>query len=109
MSGPRALWQQFYAGSHALIYVVDSGDVDRVDQTARELRAVLDAEELRGCPVLVYANKQDLPRALPPAELAARLGLNELRGHQWHVQAACARSGDGLHEGLNWIVCALPK
>ena len=109
VSGPRALWQHFYSGSHALIYVVDSGDVERVDKTATELRAVLDAEELRGCPVLVYANKSDLPRALPPAELASRLGLHELRGHQWHIQPGCARSGEGLHEGLDWVLSALPK
>ena len=25
------------------------------------------------------------------------------------IQAACARTGDGLYEGLDWVVGALPK
>ena len=105
----RPLWRHYYSGSHALIYVVDSSDVDRVDLAAEELRAVLDTDEMRRCPVLVYANKQDLPRALSPTELAARLGLHSLREHKWYIQAACGKTGDGLYEGLDWVVASLPK
>jgi small GTP-binding protein len=100
----RPLWRHYYAGTDALIYVVDSSDVDRVDLAAEELRAVLETDEMRGCAVLVYANKQDLPRAIRPAELATRLGLHELRGHKWQIQAASALTGDGLYEGLDWVV-----
>jgi GTPase SAR1 family protein len=103
----RPLWRHYYAGSNALIYVVDSSDVDRVELAAEELRAVLDTEEMRGCAVLVYANKQDLPRALSATDLAARMGLHDLRGHKWFIQAACAKTGDGLYEGLDWVVGSL--
>ena len=96
------------AGTDALIYVVDSSDVDRVDLAAEELRAVLDTDEMARCAVLVYANKQDLPRAMGTADLAARLGLHDLRGHKWRIQASSAVTGDGLYEGLDWVVENLP-
>ena len=52
-------------------------------------------------PVLVLANKQDLPGAKPPDEIERVLGLAELGPNQlWHVQPACAIIGEGLDEGL---------
>ena len=54
--------------------------------------------------VLVYANKQDLPGALGPKELATSLGLDKLRNRQWFIQSSNAVTGDGLYEGLDWMV-----
>jgi signal recognition particle receptor subunit beta len=87
--------------------------------------------------VLVFANKQDLPNAMSPAEITEKLGLTQLRnrrvslvrvlllasqpesadltGHpwllypQWYIQATCATQGDGLYEGLDWLSNELAK
>lgn len=58
---------------------------------------------MRGAAVLVFANKQDGPGALTPAEVCEALGLPELRGRRWHVQSAVATRGEGLYEGLDWL------
>ena len=68
-----------------------------------EFTSVLMADELRNAAVLVFANKQDLPKALPVSEIADRLQLPKLRGHPWHIQAACAVDGSGLIEGIEWL------
>ncbi|GBG16165.1 ADP-ribosylation factor, partial [Hondaea fermentalgiana] len=60
-------------------------------------------DELRGAAVLVLANKQDLPHAMTAPELAVKLGLLSIRGHNWFIQSSCATSGDGLFEGLDWV------
>lgn len=71
-----------------------------------ELIRTVKAPENTSVPILVLANKQDLPGAREPRELEKLLGLTELgqsgspTGHLWHVQPACAITGDGLHEGL---------
>ncbi len=39
-------------------------------------------EEMRDAVLLVLANKQDLPKAMPVHELTDRLGLHALRGRQ---------------------------
>lgn len=37
------------------------------------------------------------------AEITDKLGLHSLRQRSWYIQAACATSGDGLYEGLEWV------
>ncbi len=59
--------------------------------------------------LLVFANKQDLPRAMSIAEVTEHLGLHQLRARQWYIQACCATSGDGLYEGLDWVHSAVVK
>lgn len=61
------------------------------------------ADELRNAAVLVFANKQDLPKALPVAEIADRLHLPKLCNRSWHIQAACGVDGSGLIEGIEWL------
>ena len=52
-----------------MIFVVDSADRDRVEIARQELELMLQEEELKGVPVLVLANKQDLPNALNEQEV----------------------------------------
>jgi len=44
-----------------LIFVVDSADRDRLKEAQMELENVVTSDEMRGVPVQVLANKQDLP------------------------------------------------
>merc|ERR1712232_1408867 len=92
------------------VFVVDSSDRDRIEDAQVELhRIVCDDAFPRNAALLVFANKQDLPGALGAASLIEKLRLPELPGREWYVQPACATSGDGLHEGLDWLANALEK
>ena len=82
------------------MYVVDSSDTLRIAECRDELTWILESDDMYGVPVVVLANKQDLPGALPPAELASKLGLHQLRGHNWFIQGTCAVNGDGLFESM---------
>jgi ADP-ribosylation factor family len=79
--------------------VVDASDRDRISEAREELSVLLKSEELWNAAVLVFANKQDLPGALTPAEITEKLGLHDVRGQPWYVQGACAPTADGLDEG----------
>lgn len=72
-----------------------------------ELWSILADEELKDVPVLVFANKQDLPRAAEPRVVAEKMDMHKLKGHAWHVQGCNATSGDGLYEGLDWLSTTL--
>lgn len=37
------------------------------------------------------------------AEISESLGLHHVTSHNWHLQACCALTGEGLYEGLGWI------
>eukprot|EP00408_Alexandrium_pacificum_P058047 CAMPEP_0171167900 /NCGR_PEP_ID=MMETSP0790-20130122/7439_1 /TAXON_ID=2925 /ORGANISM="Alexandrium catenella, Strain OF101" /LENGTH=181 /DNA_ID=CAMNT_0011632735 /DNA_START=88 /DNA_END=633 /DNA_ORIENTATION=- len=99
----RPLWRHYYQGTNGLIYVVDSNDRDRVEDAKEELSKMLNEDEMRDAVVLVFANKQDLPNAMTAAEVTEKLGLHNLRHRQWFIQSACATTGDGLYEGLDWL------
>eukprot|EP00062_Callorhinchus_milii_P021541 gi/632978367/ref/XP_007905872.1/ PREDICTED: ADP-ribosylation factor-like protein 4C [Callorhinchus milii] len=98
----RPLWKSYSRCTDGIIYVVDSVDVDRLEEARTELHRITRISENQGTPVLVIANKQDLPRSLPVAELERHLALRELSaGTAWHLQPACAIIGEGLREGLH--------
>merc|ERR1711879_1055701 len=105
----RRLWRHYYVGTHGLIFAVDSNDRDRVEDAREELMKVLDDDEMRDAILLVFANKQDLPKAMSAAEVTEKLGLHSLRNRQWYIQACCASTGDGLFEGIDWLHSALAK
>ena len=107
----RRLWNYYYQNTDALIFVVDSADRDRLDVAREELQRLLESEELRAAKLLVYCNKQDLPHALSPGEVAKGLQLDRAQysHREWHVQGCCATTGDGLFEGLDWVTRALTK
>jgi len=97
----RRLWKHYYSGSDAIIFVVDSSDVERVDLAKEELNALLEDEELRDAKLLVLANKMDLSR-LSVSEIMSRLGLDKLK-REWKIQGACAMTGEGIFEGFDWL------
>merc|ERR1712227_513670 len=99
----RPLWRHYYQGTNGLIYVVDSNDRDRSEDAREELTKMLNEDEMRDAVLLVFANKQDLPNAMTAAEVTEKLGLNSMRHRQWYIQSACATTGDGLYEGLDWM------
>ena len=85
----------------------DSNDRDRVNEARDELHRMLNEDELKDIPLLVFANKNDLPNAMGAAEITDKLGLNSLRQRQWYIQSTCATTGDGLYEGLDWFAAAM--
>merc|ERR1719270_2203281 len=99
----RKLWRHYYQGTQGLIFVVDSSDRERIEDAQQELSKMLQEEEMRNVVVLVFANKQDLPDAMPVAQVAEKLCLSGVCGQQWFIQSACATSGEGLYEGLDWL------
>mmetsp|Transcript_19840 Transcript_19840/g.36971 ORF Transcript_19840/g.36971 Transcript_19840/m.36971 type:complete len:195 (-) Transcript_19840:47-631(-) len=101
----RRLWNHYYRGTDALIYVVDSCDRDRIEEARIELHKILTNDEVKQTnrAVLVYANKQDLPGALNPAEIVQRLQLNSINSIEWYCQGSTAINGGGLYEGLDWL------
>lgn len=85
-----------------MIYVIDSQDKDRLEESKQELLKILADREMQNCILLVFANKQDLPNSLGPEEIKDKLGLEKMN-RLWFVQPSCAKTGEGLMDGLNWL------
>jgi len=103
----RSSWGQYFAGTAAIILVIDSSDSTRLPLAKAELQKLVVDEELRTSLLLVLANKQDLPVAegrLTPAQVSEALGLTDLREREWQIMGCSALTGIGLFEGMDWLV-----
>ena len=54
---------------HAIIYVVDSSDRERIEQSKETFNSMISNENVRGVPLLVAANKQDLEECMGVREV----------------------------------------
>lgn len=71
---------------------------------------MLDEEELKGVPLLVFANKQDVAGALPAEDISEELGLaGGENARPWSVRGCCALKGEGLNDGLDWYAIKMPQ
>ena len=99
----RPMWKHYYQNAEGLIFVVDSSDRKRIDKAKEELHKMLAEEDLKDVVLLVFANKQDIAVMEVP-EIIEKLRLEDLKGRAWHCQGASALSGNGLNEGMTWLI-----
>jgi ADP-ribosylation factor-like protein 1 len=100
----RPYWRCYYTNTDAIIYVVDSVDKDRIATSKEELLAMLDEEELKDAALLVFANKQDMEGAMSVMDVSNALGLSLLKERTWTIFKCSAVTGEGLTEGMDWLV-----
>ncbi|CAL5989036.1 ADP-ribosylation_factor [Hexamita inflata] len=43
------------------------------------------------------------------SDLSEKLELNSFRNRDWQAQACCAKTGEGLYQGLEWLSVILNK
>ena len=66
-----------------IIYVMDTCFVESLEENRDRLHNfILCEESTRDIPILIYANKMDLPNAMTIPELSRGLGLLELRDRE---------------------------
>eukprot|EP01091_Cochliopodium_minus_P000643 TRINITY_DN10562_c0_g1_i1.p1 TRINITY_DN10562_c0_g1~~TRINITY_DN10562_c0_g1_i1.p1 ORF type:complete len:175 (+),score=50.05 TRINITY_DN10562_c0_g1_i1:280-804(+) len=102
----RCLWRHYFKNAQGIIFVIDSNDRERMEECALELGKLMKEGDLKEAKLLVFANKQDMPNALTLSEISNKLNLSSLK-NKWFIQSSCAKSGDGLYEGLDWLSNAL--
>jgi len=74
--GLRPLWDHYYNDANALVFLVDAADQDRIYEVKRELSRLISEPQLSDAPIIILANKQDLPEALSVQDLAKQLDIS---------------------------------
>ncbi|KAJ3555642.1 hypothetical protein NM688_g2463 [Phlebia brevispora] len=62
--GIRSIWHRYYDDCHAVVYVIDAQDRERLSEGWEVFDSVLSAPQILGVPLLLLANKQDTPDSL---------------------------------------------
>eukprot|EP00008_Paramoeba_atlantica_P012281 CAMPEP_0201476434 /NCGR_PEP_ID=MMETSP0151_2-20130828/1632_1 /ASSEMBLY_ACC=CAM_ASM_000257 /TAXON_ID=200890 /ORGANISM="Paramoeba atlantica, Strain 621/1 / CCAP 1560/9" /LENGTH=192 /DNA_ID=CAMNT_0047856787 /DNA_START=100 /DNA_END=678 /DNA_ORIENTATION=+ len=103
--GLRSIWQKYMKDASACVFVVDATSTkERIEEARQTLKWVLEDPNMGRIPLLVVANKQDIPGSRLPPELARDLRLEEFQMPLHAVQAMCAVQGNGVEEGMSWLV-----
>lgn len=94
-----------------LIFVVDLNDKVQVLESQDKLHAILgDIIFLTKVNVslLVLANMQDLEGAMSISEVSEKLELlSSVQDREYFLKGCSAMTGEGLHEGLEWLTLAI--
>lgn len=99
----RPLWRHYYNNTDGIIYVIDSADIERMDESVKELGNILREPQLKNIKLLILANKRDLPNIISIEDLIYKLNYNEFITQKWKLQLCCAINNDGIYEGLEWL------
>ena len=63
-----------------IFFIMDSKDRDRFDEARDDLTScILEQDDFREMPLIVLANKQDLPGAASCEDIAKALGLYQIK------------------------------
>lgn len=100
----RSMWERYYTEANAVIFVVDSADLIRLEEAKVAFDSVCDHDNLSHVPVITIANKQDLPGALTPGDLAINFYSVQDAADRTRVFAVNAMLGQGIEECINAVV-----
>jgi ADP-ribosylation factor related protein 1 len=92
----RSLWEKYYDEAHAIIFLVDATDVNRLEEARLAYEAVCDNDQLSTTPVLLFANKMDVVSALHPGEIATTLFAMQDSSQRRKIFPISALTGEGL-------------
>ena len=101
------LWPKFIEQkADAILYIIDATDRDRLLANEEEFSILLNHPNLRDASIIVLANKQDLPAALGPGEIALQLKLPDYalqNPRNIRVFPTSMKTGAGIDEVTNYL------
>ncbi|MHA1231347.1 MAG: ADP-ribosylation factor family protein [Candidatus Helarchaeota archaeon] len=99
----RQFWGEAVQDCNALLFVVDSADRERIEESKKEIIQIIKEFLPPSVPILIIANKNDIEGHLTEAEIARIFEMPELKEKTWHVQETSVKTGYGLVEAFIWL------
>ena len=87
---------------------MDSSDDKRLTECNDQLKELLNSDKLKTVPLIVFANKQDL-NGLTADEIIESLNLSLIVDRDWSLYACSAIKGEGIREGMEWLLGTIVK
>lgn len=114
----RSMWSRYFQSCHGIIFIIDSTDTERFQECYDTLMDIahdeswFDGENENGLnvPILMMANKQDLPQAADLVSLKTGVFIrvvSELEATDSKLLPVSVLANQGLKESLEWLVTRL--
>ncbi len=102
----RSMWERYCRNVTAIVFVLDATDHGKLSTATTELHTLVTKETLKGIPLLVLANKNDLVRESPLSvdEVIEKMGLGKIEGREVSCYSVSAKEGNNLDAVLEWLL-----
>lgn len=102
----QSLWDKYYEECHGIIYVIDSSDEKRLEESHKAFESVMHDSHMEGIPLLILSNKQDLQTSIDVEAIKSVFYGNSsgIGQREYYIQPTSALNGDGISTGISWLV-----
>ncbi|PRP79282.1 ADP-ribosylation factor-like protein 13B-like [Planoprotostelium fungivorum] len=106
----RGIWKHYYAEVFGAIYVLDSTDKKSLEVSKNCLLELVKDPRFEGKPILILANKRDLPNASTVDDISREMELDQLQLPSYRILScrALTKEGDPIDDnitrGVRWLV-----
>jgi small GTP-binding protein len=105
----RGIWAGINEKSDALIYVIDSSDTVRFEETRELFYKIINTQIGTETPVLILLNKVDLSNRISRSEFLQQFNLDDIHQMQWACYETSAKTGEGIFESFSWFINQLQE
>ncbi|KIJ61151.1 hypothetical protein HYDPIDRAFT_116461 [Hydnomerulius pinastri MD-312] len=110
--GIRSIWHRYYDDCHAVVYVIDAQDRERLGEGWEVFDTVLSSPQILNVPLLLLANKQDTPHSLSATEIRQDYEVwehhrRESARRTYRSSSAAADDGEDEGEGRKRRIASL--
>ncbi|CCX32243.1 P-loop containing nucleoside triphosphate hydrolase protein [Pyronema domesticum] len=105
----RSMWERYCRGVNAIVFIVDSADLDSHPTARDELHALLEKPKLAGIPLLVLGNKSDLENKISVDELILSMNLEDIKEREVSCYSISAKQETNLDAVLQWLISKAKK
>jgi len=100
----RSMWERYCRGVNAIVFVLDSADMDKLESAKTELQNLLQKPLLAGIPLLVLGNKNDLPGALTVEQVIEKMDLKSITNREVSCYSISAKNQVNIDLTLQWLI-----
>jgi ADP-ribosylation factor-like protein 8 len=100
----RSMWERYCRGVNAIVYMVDAADQEKIEASRNEFHNLLDKPQLASIPVLVLANKRDLPGAFDEKEIIDRMNLSSVTDREICCYSISCKEQQNIDITLQWLI-----
>ena len=98
------LWKHYYQDTDAIIFVIDSADMERIPEVKEELNKVIEEQTIVEVPLLIYGNKQDMEKSMKDNALSAAIEFEAIKKKHKLVYLCSAKEDKGIWEGFEKLL-----
>ncbi len=101
----RNMWERYCRGVSAIVYVLDAAaDAQTLETAKKELHELISKPSLEKIPLLVLANKNDIPNALNSKQIIDKMDLTSIAGREVSCYSISAKNANNIDKTMEWLI-----